>query len=71
MKRICMLIIVGEKKARLIPNEFTWGLTYFCLLLGICHAVVGRLQLVLELFGKGGKYIRINLQSESLDTKGN
>lgn len=58
-----------EKKAKLILNKFTWGLTYFCLGLDICYAVVGRLQFVLELFGKSSKYVRINLQSESGETK--
>jgi len=27
----------------------------------MCYSVVGILQFVLQLFGKGGKYVRINL----------
>lgn len=36
--------------------------TYFCLGLDICSTIVGRLQFLLELFGKGSKYVWINLQ---------
>lgn len=45
------------------------GHTHFRLGLDIRYAVVGRLQFFLELFGKGSKHVRINLQSDSRETK--
>jgi len=51
----------SRNKAKLIENKVSWRLTYFFLRLDISYAVVGGLQLGLELFGKGGKYVWINL----------